>query len=137
MKNAEVFLDTSALLALINADDSLHADAMRVRDDLNESGTVMVCSEWVLSELLNHTAARHRRRAGLNAADALLRSPRTIVEVATSEDWHEALALYRRRADKEWSLIDCTSMLICERRGIKRVFTHDRHFRQARFDILL
>ena len=49
----------------------------------------------------------------------------------------EAIGLYELRPDKEWSLVDCASMLICEKRGIRRVLTSDRHFEQAGFEILL
>jgi predicted nucleic acid-binding protein len=49
----------------------------------------------------------------------------------------EALCLYESRPDKRWSLVDCASMIICQRMKIGRVFTHDHHFRQAGFEILL
>ena len=137
MKRASVFIDTSALLALINSDDALHADAVRVRDSLDAADTSLVSSEWVLAELLNHTAARGRKRAGIRAVQAMLASARTVVEPATTEAWNEAFALYRLRTDKDWSLVDCASILICERRGIRRVFTHDRHFAQAGLEVLL
>lgn len=137
MKPLAVFLDTSALLALINSDDALHRDALAVQDDLNSSGVKLVTTEWVLAELLNHTAPRNRRATGIAAVLSLLNSPRTTIQPATSKDWHDAFALYCRRADKGWSLVDCSSILTCKALGIRRVFTHDHHFRQAGFQILL
>jgi predicted nucleic acid-binding protein len=47
------------------------------------------------------------------------------------------LARYKDRSDKYWSLVDCISMIICDERKIYRVFTTDRNFQQAGFEILL
>ncbi len=44
-----------------------------------------------------------------------------------------AVALYRSRADKNWSLIDCLSFVIVERRAVTDALTTDRHFEQAGF----
>jgi len=38
-----------------------------------------------------------------------------------------------KRPDKEWSLVDCSSMVVMARRGIAEAFTSDHHFEQAGF----
>jgi predicted nucleic acid-binding protein len=47
------------------------------------------------------------------------------------------LALYEARPDKGYSLTDCVSMLAMRERGISEVLTHDHHFEQEGFTILL
>ena len=47
------------------------------------------------------------------------------------------LELYRRRPDKGYSLTDTMSMVICREHDIEQVLTHDRHFAQEGFEILL
>jgi uncharacterized protein len=47
------------------------------------------------------------------------------------------LQLYERRPDKEYSLIDCTSMQAMREHGWIEVLTHDRHFGQEGFTLLL
>lgn len=56
---------------------------------------------------------------------------------ASREMWDQGLVLYESRPDKEWSLIDCISILACRERGVMHVFTHDRHFEQAGFAVML
>jgi predicted nucleic acid-binding protein len=56
---------------------------------------------------------------------------------ASSDLFHEGLELHRQRADKEWSLTDCISFVVMQRRGITRSLTHDHHFEQAGFEALL
>jgi len=48
-----------------------------------------------------------------------------------------AQGLFCSRADKSWSLTDCTSFVIMEDRGIRDALTGDRHFEQAGFRALL
>jgi predicted nucleic acid-binding protein len=47
------------------------------------------------------------------------------------------LDLYEARPDKGYSLIDCISMLVMREEGITEVLTHDNHFMQEGFVILL
>ena len=51
--------------------------------------------------------------------------------------FRSALALYRDRPDKQWSLTDCASFRIMEQRQIREALTHDRHFEQYGFRALL
>lgn len=132
-----VFVDTSALLALVNSDDALHRAAIGMQDALDEAATPLVTSEWVLMEFLNHTSAPPRRRVGIQAIESLRELEHLTVHPVSSEAWSAAFDLYCRRPDQAWSLVDCTSILICEEHGIRRAFTHDRHFKQAGFEILL
>ncbi len=47
------------------------------------------------------------------------------------------VALYRRRLDKSYSMVDCMSMVVCRERGLQDVLTADRDFEQEGFTILL
>jgi hypothetical protein len=48
-----------------------------------------------------------------------------------------ALELYHQHADKDWTLTDCSSVLVMRERGLMDVLTADRHFEQAGFNALL
>jgi predicted nucleic acid-binding protein len=55
----------------------------------------------------------------------------------TEDLFAEGLALFLSRPDKEWSLTDCISFMVMEKRGIRQAFTADKHFAQAGFEALL
>lgn len=133
----QVFLDTSALLALVNRDDAIHVTAAAVEADLTNQRIPLVTSDWVLLEFLNGASGLSLRAAAARLTDRLRTSARVALIPATREAWDAALTLYRDRPDKEWSFVDCSSILICEEQGIRRVFTHDRHFAQAGLEVLL
>lgn len=48
-----------------------------------------------------------------------------------------AVDLYRSRGDKDWSLTDCLSVVVMERRGLTEALTTDNHFEQAGMTALM
>jgi predicted nucleic acid-binding protein len=133
----QVFLNTSGLLAMINQSDELYPVAASVNIQLAAAKTPLVTSDWVLMEFLSGSAKSPLRPVGARMAHSLRNSRRTTVIEATRMEWDRAFELFRSYADKSWSLVDCSSMLICRDREISRVFTSDRHFLQFGLEILL
>jgi uncharacterized protein len=132
-----VFLDTAALVAIANSRDSMHARASELQRQLARSGAAFVTSDWVLTELLGFASALGARDAAAAVVRRLRSSHRSEVLEASRESWDRAFELFVDRPDKEWSLVDCASILACRERGIERVLTADHHFEQAGFTILL
>ncbi len=99
----------------------------------------LVSADPIFVEVLAHVsrlgpAARATAAAmidELRADDAV-----TIVR-QTPELFDAGLNLYRRRLDKGYGLTDCMSMFVCQQSGITDVLTHDRHFEQECFTLLL
>jgi len=48
-----------------------------------------------------------------------------------------AVELYRTRPDKSWSLTDCLSLVVMERRQLTEALTTDRHFEQAGMKVMM
>ena len=82
------------------------------------------------------TGSPARRRA-VDLVETLYDDSRTVVIPQTHSLFQAGLNLYRRRPDKGYSLTDCMSMAICMEQRIEQVLTHDRHFAQEGFEILL
>jgi predicted nucleic acid-binding protein len=97
----------------------------------------LITTDWVLTEFLNTASRQPVRDAAVRSVRAILASSSVEVAEATRGDWQRAINLYEERSDKQWSLVDCTSILLCGARGVGQVFTADRHFQQAGFEILL
>ena len=55
----------------------------------------------------------------------------------TRDVFLKGLELYSSRLDKGYSLTDCISMNICREFEVYEILTHDHHFEQEGFQILL
>lgn len=49
----------------------------------------------------------------------------------------DGFTLYQARLDKGYSLTDCISMQMMRQLAISKVLTHDKHFAQEGFGVLL
>src|ERR1035437_3337485 len=72
----------------------------------------------------------HSRSCG-RGLQAGTRGPRIEVAPFQPEPIDSAVQLYRARPDKDWSLADCLSFVITERRHLTEALTTDGHFEQA------
>lgn len=101
------------------------------------TGSKIVTTEAVLWEWLNALADSTTR---LIAAEGYRRAHAdNRVEIVPLEPALNgaAVELYRSRADKNWSLTDCLSFLVMERRRLDEALTTDRHFEQAGLKALM
>jgi predicted nucleic acid-binding protein len=132
-----IFADTGYWVAVVNPRDSLHRSALATAARLGDYR--IVTSELVLVEVLNMLSSYGPplRGAAVELAE-MIGSDKGIELVAQSAPlFRDAVALYRGRPDKGWSLTDCASFLIMEQRQILEALTADAHFQQYGFRALL
>ena len=130
----EVLADSFYYLALGNPGDEAHGLAVSASRDRTVGH---VTHAWVLTEVAD-ALAQAGLRARFLALLALLRDDsRMVVLPATEELFQSGIELYRARPDKDWSLTDCISFVVMQRRAIRQALTGDRHFVQAGFEALL
>jgi uncharacterized protein len=128
------FVDTSALLAVLDADDAQHARASRVWSDLVGSDEDLLTTSYVLVE----TFALVQARLGLGATRLLNDDVVPILRVTwVDEGLHRAAMTALLTAQRrELSLVDCVSFEAMRRLGAERAFAFDRHFRQQGFALI-
>jgi predicted nucleic acid-binding protein len=126
-----VFVDTSAWIALINASDSLHAEALQVMELLRRQKARLVTTEFVLLEVADALSMPPTRAQTAVFIDGLrhLTSLHTVPlgQELLADGW----ALFKQRPDKDWGLTDCTSFEAMAQERIAEAFTSDHHFAQA------
>jgi predicted nucleic acid-binding protein len=129
------FIDTWYLIALSDPSDSHHRQAKSI--DFTISGNPLFTHDAVLTEFLTYFSGggRNSRSKAVSFVRDILQRSDYQVERA-SDLFGAALALYSRRPDKEYSLVDCMSMAFMRERGITHVLTNDHHFRQEGFTVV-
>ena len=130
----EYFVDTWLLIASLDRDDEHHRQARRLGAML--AGAPLVTHDAVLTELLAFFSdgGAHLRRAAVDAVRRMRQE--WIVLPAGRGLFDRALTRYEQRPDKEYSLVDCMSMVVMEERGITHVLTNDHHFSRAGFTVV-
>lgn len=126
------FVDTSAFLAILDADDENHPEARKKWEELIDKDDTLLSSSYVLIE----TFALVQHRLGMKAVRSF---EEDVVPILTIEWVHKSvhgagvasmLAANRR----ELSLVDCVSFDMMRRLGTRTAFVFDKHFKEQGFD---
>ena len=126
-----VYIDTSAFIAVIDADDIYHKQAVDLWIDLLKTNTKLICSNYVLLE----TCALLQRRLGMDALLAFLEYMYPVIKIkwvghSVHKDGIDTLLAAGRR---KLSLVDCVSFAIMRQFGIRKFFSFDKHFSEQGF----
>jgi predicted nucleic acid-binding protein len=136
-----VFIDTWYLIALLNPKDNAHKEAVELQPQLEGATGGIVVTDAVLMELGNFYGSRGSafRNAAAELIALALRiddAPYKLAFIDQSR-LQRAVELFAQHQDKQWSLTDCSSMVVMEDFGIREIATGDGHFREAQFDLLM
>jgi uncharacterized protein len=129
-----VFIDTSALFALLDSSDGRHREAARIWAGLLDSEVDLVTHSYVIVE----AAALVQRRLGEKLLDPLFEGLLPLVRIIwVDEEIHRrALAAFRSLRMPGVSLVDCVSFEVMRQRGGEKAFAFDRHFEKQGITVL-
>jgi predicted nucleic acid-binding protein len=130
----DIFADAFYYFALLNPEDEAH---LLAREYTEKFTGVMYTTHWVLTEIADGMAEPANRPLFLELIESLGSDERVMIVPADLALFEQAIALYRERPDKAWSLTDCTSFVVMQQHGIVEALTGDHHFEQAGFQRLL
>jgi len=131
------FADTSFWIALSSKRDYYNSHAIAWQADVIRSGSRLVTTEAVLWEWLNALADTTTRAVAAEGYRRAHADKRVDVVPFDPELNIAAVDLYRSRGDKDWSLTDCHSLVVMDRRRLTEALTTDHHFEQAGMKALL
>lgn len=132
-----IFVDSLYWIGLTNPKDQWHQKAVEAQKSLNNVD--LITTELVLIEFLNYFCSSNSRIRQTTAeiVRAILADSNVEVILQSKEIFLSGLKLYEQRLDKGYSMIDCVSMQVMRERNLTEVLTHDKHFLQEGFTLLL
>jgi len=129
--DAPTYLDTSGVLAFLNADDHCHKRAVEAWRDALSLGSGFAMTDYVRLE----TWSLLQRRLGIDAVTDFYRRILPLCEIhPVGENGfpllaHQVLTANRRRL----SLVDLSSFECMRQSGLQRALAFNRHFEEMGF----
>lgn len=128
-----VLWDSSAILALLDADDADHERAVEIAGQIASEQRPSFITNYIEAEA---HALLLRRLGRTLAREWLLTGGLPVMRVLPQEE-DRAREIVAWHSDKDWSLCDAISFAVLDMRGVRRAFTFDHHFRQySRIEVL-
>ncbi len=126
-----VFVDTSALYAVIDRDDEHHSAAKDVWVALLREPATLLTTNYVLVE----TTALLQRCFGVPAARRFHEDVVPVFQVdwVTAEGHRAGMEAMLAANRKRLTLVDCVSFQTMRRLGVRAVFCFDEHFVEQGF----
>ena len=130
----KIFVDTSALYALIGDEDRNKETAVSAWEGMVDRGELLITNNYVLVECF----ALVQNRLGIEFARVLHANIVPFLQI----DWIEEAQHFNSAQEvfafnrRQLSLVDCSAFETMHRLGIEKVFTFDDHFREQGFDVI-
>lgn len=131
----DIFVDTSGWGSLFAPKEPHHELTANIYQAALQQRRNLITTSYVIAELvaLLTSPLRIPRLTIIKLIDDLNISPHVeVIHIDATLD-EQAWQLLSRRTDKDWSLVDCTSFVVMQERGIAEALTSDHHFEQAGF----
>ena len=133
MPAEDIFVDTSAWVALADRDDNHHKSAASVYPSLLKTYKKLITSNLIVAETYILILKELGHHAALIFLEKLKASPRILKIYSNEQMETEAGEILAKYSDQDFSYTDAVSFVIMKRQEIKKVFCFDKHFVTAGF----
>jgi predicted nucleic acid-binding protein len=130
----KIFVDTSAIYALISSGDQNLTSAVAAWESALQRADLLLTNNYVLVECFSLI----QNRLGVEFARALQTNIVPFLQVDwISEQGHSSIVNDVLTANRrQLSLVDCSCFESMRRMGINKVFSFDDHFREQGFEVI-
>ena len=125
-----IFIDTSALYALINRKDKDHE---KIKNFIAHFKGRIFFTNYIFDEIITLVMGRLGHTMAVEVGNTLQVSPQIVKIWVTPSDDKLAWEFFVSRKDKSYSFTDCTSFIVMKRLKITKYLTLDAHFKQEGF----
>jgi len=130
----KIFVDTSALFALVNTSDEKHILAWDMWNEFLMQDAKLITNNYVMVESI----ALIQNRLGIQVVRQFNINIASLLQILwIDEEQHIAITDRLFSANRrQLSHVDCSSFETMRRLKIEKAFTFDKHFREQGFDVI-
>jgi predicted nucleic acid-binding protein len=136
MNKRQFFVDTSALIAILNPRDRHHTEVRQYLEAAGQPAPQMVVTNLVLAELATFFSRHDRVNKALKFLERLLDDPMVKIVWIDAPLHREAGRLLEKFSDKRLSFTDAASFALMRRDGLTHALAFDEDFTRAGFQVL-
>lgn len=130
-----IFIDTGAFLARYLSSDRYHSVAIGLWSRLGKKQNFCFTSNFVLDETFTLLGRRAGYAFAAERAENIYASELLTILRPGHREEMKAIESFRKFLDQGISFTDCISFVLMKNKGIKRVFSFDKHFQYAGFTL--
>lgn len=131
-----LFLDTSFIVAMEDADDQNHAKAISYWKKFKKHPERLITSTYVFDETVTFFKKKISYKKAVEVGNLLLSSPTLEMVHILHDDFENGWEMFQKYSDKGFSFTDCLSFVVMKQKGIQEALTFDDHFRQMSFTVI-
>jgi len=129
----DIFVDSSAWIALADKADSHHKESASGYPSIFKNHKNLITSNLVIAETYIVLLKELRHEAAIQFLERIKTSPR-ILKICSNENIEtEAEGILMKYIDQDFSYADAVSFVIMKRQKIRKAFCFDKHFVTAGF----
>lgn len=130
-----LFVDTSAFIALVDASDQYHKKAKEFVQEFQPTDHLHT-TNYIIDESITKIKMALGHKKACEFGDGIFKSRIYNIHHLGQDIEHDAWNLFKQYEDKEFSFTDCTSFALMKKLGLAEAFTFDRHFEYMKFIVL-
>jgi predicted nucleic acid-binding protein len=124
----DIFVDTSAFIAIRARDDANHKRAYDFLQRIKEEKLRLHTTNFILDEVYPYFSRANE--VAIEMAELIMNNPIITLHRVGVEDEDNAFRTLKEYGDKDFSYTDAASFAVMERLGLTIVFAFDEHFAQ-------
>lgn len=131
-----IFIDTSALIALMNKKDQFHARAIDILVTIKKGGSNLISTSHVFAETVTRIERKVSAKQAILAGNMIRNNERIKIIVPQKDIIDNAWKIFQKYQDQEFSFVDCISFALMKELSLTKAFAFDKHFKIIGFEIL-
>jgi predicted nucleic acid-binding protein len=132
----KIFIDTGAYLSYYHKKDTHHQKSVETWKNITQvTKNRLITTHHIIDELATLLGRKKDYQYAAGKIKKIFNS-NCIIERTHEIDERMALELFEKYADQQISFTDCLSFVVMQQQNIQTVFTFDKHFQYAGFEVI-